>query len=251
MSIRSDRKQTYFKITEFAMILAGVVNVTGTFSASALAQEPAREEHWYRCNTHAHPDGANGEASIEGAVQWYKSHGYQCLVIEPRQWTAVDAVNKKFGANPPFLVISGEEISQGVEGNRIAHVNGINTNKDIPLMGDPPDYAPPGVSMAEAYIRNINEVYAAGGIPQINHPAGLWGVHLEDLLPIQRPFLFEVWNGVPSIGNLGGEDEKGVVTPSFEALWDGLLSHGKMVWGVAVDDTHTYTDWCDLTAALP
>jgi hypothetical protein len=164
----------------------------------------------------------------------------------------MDQFNRQYGSNPPFLVIGGQEISQAVDANtRIAHVNGLNTDKEIEPVGGWSAIAPPGVSMADTYIRNINEIYAAGGIPEVNHPAGLWGVHLGDLLPIQRPFLFEVWNGVPSIGNLGGEDENGLVTPSFEALWDSLLSHGKIVWGVAVDDTHTYSDWGNLTAALP
>src|SRR5262249_45851746 len=93
--------------------------------------------------------------------------------------------------------------------------------------------------------------YKVGGIPQINHPSSLWGPRLEDLLTIQRPFLFEVWNAFPSIASLGGVDEKGVVTPSFEELWDGLLSHGKTAWAVASDDVHNYVNWGDLRTSLP
>jgi hypothetical protein len=216
--------------------------------------------HWYRCNTHTHTasfPNSDANASAEYSAQWYKNHGYQCLFITDHEHlTPVDLLNKELGEDGTFLVLPGQEITQGLQdtsspgGIRWTHVNGIDTNKVIMPMGYP-NYAPTGVTVSETYIRNINEVYAAGGIPQINHPSGLIGPHLDDLLKIQRPFLFEVWNAFPSIGPLGGSDENGVVTPSFESLWDGLLSHGKTVWGVASDDVHDYLHLDDRSTPAP
>jgi hypothetical protein len=216
-------------------------------------------EHWYRCNTHTHTASfptSDANASPEFAVRWYQRHGYQCVVITDHEHlTPVDFLNEQFGGNGEFLVIAGQEITQGIKdpatrtGVRWAHVNAINSNRAIMPLGLPE--IPSDVSLSDTYLRNVKEVYAAGGLPQINHPNGAIGPHLADLLPIDRPMLFEVWNAFPSVGALGGADEKGVVTPSFEALWDSLLSHGKTVWGVATDDVHDYFNFDDRSAPTP
>ena len=190
-------------------------------------------------------------------AQWYKSWRYQCVVITDHEHlTPVDELNKKYGADDKFLVLRGQEITQGIKdptssegGIRWSHVNGIDINKAILPIGYP--NIATSISLADTFLRNIDEVYKAGGIPQINHPSAQWGPRLEDLLPIQRPFVFEVWNAFPSGGNLGGTDDKGVVTPSFEELWDQLLSHGKTAWAVASDDVHDYVNFGDFLAPLP
>jgi hypothetical protein len=170
--------------------------------------------------------------------------------------TPVDQLNEEFGKDSQFLVIQGQEITQGIHDSsspdeiRWAHVNAINTNKVILPMGYP-NYAPTGLTLAQTYIRNINEVYAGGGIPQINHPEQMSGPKLSDLLAIQRPFLFEVWNAFPSIAPLGGTNEDGTIVPSFESLWDSLLSQGKAAWAVASDDVHDYLNFDDRLAPTP
>jgi hypothetical protein len=49
-----------------------------------------------------------------------------------------------------------------------------------------------------------------------------------------------VWNGHPWVNNLGGRDSAGNAAPSAEALWDSLLTRGKVLLGVASDDAHEY-----------
>jgi hypothetical protein len=41
------------------------------------------------------------------------------------------------------------------------------------------------------------------------------------------------------------------VLPSTESLWDGLLTRGKVVWGVASDDSHIYTNFDDRFMTTP
>ena len=243
-------------------------------AALALCGQVQAQEvlHWYRCNTHMHTGAfpnSDANASGEFAVRWYKDHGYQCVFITDHEHlTPVDLLNSQVGEAGKFLVMQGQEITQGIRDNslsgtvRWSHLNGLNTNRVITPIGFPPDlpadliaaytkYAPDNVTLAQTYIRNIDQVYAAGGIPQVNHPEGTIGPRLRDLLQIQRPFLFEVWNAFPSIAPLGGVDENGVVIPSFESLWDSLLSNGKTVWGVASDDTHDYFDFENRLAPTP
>ena len=40
--------------------------------------------------------------------------------------------------------------------------------------------------------------------------------------------------------NLGGTDSSGRVAPSAEALWDSLLTRGKVIFGVGDDDSHFF-----------
>jgi len=221
-------------------------------ATAAVGQQPL---HWYKCNTHTHTAwfaGSDANASGDYSAQWYQKHGYQCLVITDHEHlTPVDTLNKP----GEFLVIRGQEITQGIHedgapnGIRWAHVNGINTNQAIMPIGYP--NMPNDVSLGATYVRNVDAVYAAGGIPQINHPTRIAGPRLEDLLQIQRPFLFEVFNAFPHIGSFGGVDDKGVVAPSFETLWDSLLSRGKVAWGVASDDVHDYMNFDDPNAPTP
>jgi hypothetical protein len=245
--------------------------VGATLWANAGAEQTHR---WFRCNTHTHTGSfanSDANASAEYAAQWYKTHGYQCLVITDHEHlTPVDVLNHQLGGDGQFLVIQGQEITQGVAdstvsgGVRWSHVNGIDTNRVILPIGYPTqapsgitliqEYArrpPTSVSLADTYVRNIDAVLAAGGIAQVNHPSGINGPRLEDLLRVQKPFLLEVWNAFPSIGALGGVSDKGEVIPSFESLWDNLLSRGKTVWGTAADDVHDYFGFDDRSAPTP
>jgi len=44
------------------------------------------------------------------------------------------------------------------------------------------------------------------------------------------------------MANLGGDDGAGDVRPSAEGFWDRLLSLGKIVWGVGVDDNNAFQE---------
>jgi hypothetical protein len=225
-------------------------------SLAANASSAAEEMRWYRCNTHTHtsaPPGSDANETPERVVEWYRTHGYQCIVITDHEFlTDVEPLNRKYAGE--FLVIRGQEITQIVadaahhQGVRHAHVNGINTNRVImPLK--PTDaaskqglqkLAATGVSVTQTFERNLAEIERASGLPQINHPNLTWSVRLDDLLPLTKPYLLEIWNAFPTSNNGGGVDASGRRHLSTEELWDALLSRGKRVWGVASDDVHEY-----------
>src|ERR1700733_14445936 len=99
--------------------------VAGQFilACSALAQGTKQETaspglHWYRCNTHTHT-ATSVESDVNGSLEfvadWYRSHGYQCLVITNHEVLSdVAPINRKYGPEAGFLVIPGQEITQGV-----------------------------------------------------------------------------------------------------------------------------------------
>jgi hypothetical protein len=243
--------------------------------AGASDSQESSSLHWYRGNTHTHTSafpGSDANASPEFAASWYRAHGYQFLVITDHEHFT-DATKVPAVENGKFLVMQGQEVTQMVAdpdfegGVRQLHVNGIHTDRLIlPIRpANPPARAPKladgtvdlrplaaqGVTPAEAYLRNVDAIRAAGGIPQVNHPNLGWSVRLEDLLLIQGPYLLEIWNAYRTSNNLGGTDSAGRHSPSAERLWDELLSKGRVVWGVAADDTHEYQKPDDPMAPSP
>ena len=58
---------------------------------------------------------------------------------------------------------------------------------------------------------------------------------MEDMLAAKDLTHFEVYNGHPGVNNPGGGG-----SISLEEMWDGLLTAGRRVYGIAVDDAHHF-----------
>lgn len=136
-----------------------------------------------------------------------------------------------------FLVLQAEEISDRFEA-RPLHVNGINLVDVIAPQG--------GGSVAEVLQRDIDAVLAqrqATGqpmFPHVNHPNYGWAVTAEDLMDLEGERFFEIYNGHPLVHNQGDS-----LHPPAERLWDLVLTHRlahglDVVYGIAVDDAHSY-----------
>ena len=52
---------------------------------------------------------------------------------------------------------------------------------------------------------------------------------------LERTRLFEIFNGHPQVNGLGGGG-----VPSLEEMWDRVLSSGRLMYGLAVDDAHYF-----------
>jgi hypothetical protein len=78
---------------------------------------------------------------------------------------------------------------------------------------------------------DVDAIRAAGGVPVLNHPNWQWAVKPDDILGIRSLNLFEVYNEHAEYRGVGGE-----LSP--EEIWDAVLSNGKVLYGVAADDTH-------------
>lgn len=218
---------------------------TAALAVTAFAQSTPASSRWYRGNTHTHTIASDGNAPAMDVARWYKEHGYAFVVITDHELvTDVDPLNAELGEAGKFLVLRGQEITQKVvdslaqDGRRQAHVVAIGIGSPILPLGERGNAT--GTTMEAVYARNIGAVRDARGLAQVNHPNFRWSVREADLLHVPDSTLYEVWNGHPWVNNLGGRDEKGDVAPSAEALWDSLLSRGKVLLGVATDDAHEY-----------
>jgi hypothetical protein len=209
---------------------------------ASIAQQPTASPgptaHWYKGNTHTHTLNSDGDSTPEEVVRWYREHRYHFLVLTDHNFlTSIDGLNALHGADDRFLVIKGEEVTDKF-GDKPIHVNGLNVTRRVPPQG--------GKSVLETLQRNVNAVRDASGVPHINHPNYEWAITADDLKQVENNKLFEIFNGHPYTNNHGGGG-----VPGLEEVWDIILSSGKLLFGIAVDDAHTFKKPWDRQSARP
>ena len=187
----------------------------------------AQTLRWYKGNTHTHTLNSDGDSTPDDVVRWYREHGYHFLVLTDHNYlTAVDALNALHGADERFLVIKGEEVTDRF-GEKSLHVNGLDVARRVDPQG--------GTSVVDVLNRNVAAIRAANGIPHINHPNFRWSITGQELQQVRNNRLFEIYNGHPRVNQLGGGG-----VPGLEEVWDAILSSGMLLYGIAVDDAHTF-----------
>jgi hypothetical protein len=197
--------------------------------AGQTAPAPATAANWYKGNTHTHTINSDGDSTPDEVVRWYRTHGYQFLVLTDHNFlTNVEGLNALHAADEKFLVVRGDEVSARA-GKKPIHVNGLDLSRRVEAFN--------GTTVVETVQRNIDAIRAASGVPHINHPNFEWAVTFEDLQQARNYKLFEIYNGHPLVNNQGGGG-----VPGLEEVWDRLLTAGTMVYGLATDDAHVFKD---------
>lgn len=103
-----------------------------------------------------------------------------------------------------------------------------------------------GKTVVENLQQNIDAIRSIGGVPQINHPNFGWALTADDIRQVKNVMLMEIYNGHPLVNNLGGGGSPGV-----EQIWDSLLTSGKLIYGIADDDSHFFKRLGDRSAPTP
>lgn len=213
-------------VSLMAVAVAGADAQTGASAGRAQRTEPMR---WYKGNTHTHTINNGGDSTPDEVVRWYRTHGYQFLVLTDHNFlTNVDGLNAMHGADEKFLVVRGEEVTARA-GDKAVHVNGLDIKTLVEAYN--------GTTVGETLQRNIDGIRAASGVPHINHPNFGWSLTTDDLRRARDYKIFEIHNGHPSVNNLGGGG-----VPGLEEVWDRLLASGSIVYGMATDDAHVFKD---------
>jgi len=218
-----------------ALILLGAVIAA---HAQQAAPSSGASLRWYKGNTHTHTLNSDGDSTPDEVVRWYREHGYQFLVLTDHNYlTSVDGLNALHGATDKFLVVRGEEVTSTVN-TKAVHVNGLNLSSLVA--------APSGSSVLEVMQESVDRIRKADGVPHINHPNFTWAMTPEELQKVERTRLFEIFNGHPQVNNEGGGG-----APGLEEVWDRILSSGRLMYGVAVDDAHHFKRPGDPLASGP
>ncbi|MGH9674856.1 MAG: PHP domain-containing protein [Bryobacteraceae bacterium] len=194
--------------------------------AAFQAQDPPQPS-WYRGNLHTHTTRSDGDTAPEEVARWYKDNGYQFLVLsDHNRFTDPQPLNDVVGEAGKFLLIPGEEVTDSFE-KKPVHVNGYNIARLV--------VPTKGASMVATIQGNVNAIREAEGLPSVNHPNFGWAFGSRELLEVENLSLFEVYNGHPTVHNLGGGGSE-----SLEEMWDALLTAGRRMYGIAVDDAHHF-----------
>ena len=224
------------------LLVSGTLAILAVTAAarSGPSQAPAtaRAERWFKGNTHTHTVNSDGDSTPDEVVRWYREHGYNFLVLTDHNYlTSVDGLNAVHGAAGQFLVIPGEEVTMTVQ-EKPVHVNGLGLDRLV---------APPSAgTMGEALREAVRRVRDANGVPHVNHPNFRWALTPEDLRQVERTNILEIFNGHPQVNNLGGGG-----VPGLEEVWDRILSSGRLMYGIAVDDAHHFKRPGDPSASGP
>ena len=217
------------------LIVAALLSVAGR-TADQERLSPSRQ--WFKGNTHTHTINSDGDSTPDEVVRWYREHAYQFLVLSDHNYlTNVDGLNAVHGAVGKFLVIAGEEVTTRA-GTKPIHVNGLAVKELVP--------PPAGDSVVSLLQQCVDGIRRAGGIPHINHPNFGWAITADELRQVERTRLLEIFNGHPTVNNLGGGG-----VPGIEEVWDRLLTSGRLMYGLAVDDAHHFKRPGDAMAVVP
>ena len=183
---------------------------------------------WLKGNLHTHTAESDGDSTPVEMATWYRDHGYDFLVL-----TDHDKITR-IDAPQGLVLIAGEEVTDRLPGKPL-HVNAIGLERVVAVQG--------GKTPAEVLQRDIDAIRAAGGVPLVNHPNFGWAFGADELLQLRNFSLLEIASGHPYVNTQG--------PPSVESMWDKLLTAGRRVYGVAVDDSHHLKRPWDTDVALP
>jgi len=180
----------------------------------------AAKGRWYKGNFHTHTTTSDGRADPAETAELYRRAGYHVLALTDHN--ATNDVTGLSGRN--FLVVSGMEYHPNCPGKAPGnphHLVAINL---------PHPFWPDGYDRDDANAC-IAAVRAAGGESFLCHP--LWCGHRYDHYEYLKGLIgVEVYNNTcDKIARSAGDTD-----------WSHLLDEGRMVGGLAVDDTHREMD---------
>lgn len=182
---------------------------------------------WVKGNTHTHTNLSDGDAPPEAVIEWYRSHGYQFLVLTDHN-CLTDPAAYSDAMRDDFILIPGEELTTIADGDPV-HVNAFGISEELK------EYW--GKDKLDTIQGNV-DIARSAGLQCINHPNFCYAFDHRELLQIDSYNLFEVYNAHPDCNNSGNAAHLPV-----EQIWDILLSAGKTVYAVASDDAHNYHDF--------
>ena len=183
------------------------------------------QKNWLKGNLHTHTTNSDGDDSPEHVAEWYHEHGYDWLCLsDHNHLTILEGSDAEMAKWP--LLVRGEEVTSRNSSGPV-HVNGYGITELVE--------ASDSADIVTAMRENVERIIAAGGLASINHPNFQWAFDNRAMMQVEGYKFMEVFNGHPFAHNDGGGGRASVL-----GIWDSLLSNGRRVWGIAVDDSHNY-----------
>lgn len=175
---------------------------------------------FWRGNVHGHSTNSDGRLSPEEACAAYREQGYDFVCLSDHfrpKFNFPVSDTRGYRANG-FTTILGAEVhapvtTRGVEWHILA-------------VGLPADF--PATRETETGVELARRCANAGAFVAIAHPAW-YNLEFEDALALEAAHAVEVYNHTSAVHTSRGDSA---------AMWDALLSAGRRITGIAVDDSH-------------
>ncbi|MEM7730030.1 MAG: CehA/McbA family metallohydrolase [Pseudomonadota bacterium] len=175
---------------------------------------------FWRGNIHGHSTNSDGHLSPEEACAAYREQGYDFICLS-------DHFRPKFNFpvtdTRPYR-INGFTTILGAEVHAPATTRGVEWH--ILSVGLPADF--PATNETETGLELARRCADAGAFVAVAHPAW-YNLELEDALALDAAHAVEVYNHTCDAHTSRGEGA---------TMWDAMLSAGRRVTGIAVDDSH-------------
>lgn len=172
---------------------------------------------WLKGNLHTHTIHSDGGLTPEEHTQRYRDAGYGFLAVTDHG-RYVDTRNLSSGG---ITMVQGEELSVGRSGvGTFYHLVALGLSGQLPFKEASPSLSPQRV---------VDYVNSVGGAAILAHP--YWsGLTHSEAASLSGLTAVEAYNHVCELLNDRGDGL---------AHWDHLLTLGRKVNGVAVDDAHS------------
>jgi hypothetical protein len=170
------------------------------------------EGQWFRGNTHTHTTNSDGQMPPEKVVDHYVAGGYDYLFFTDH-FKVTDLTEQ---SRRDFLILRGTEVGAPAGDGRSYHLIGLDVRETYARDRQPP------VQEAVDFLRQ------QGALVIVAHP--YWsGLTLNEILPLDGVTALEVYNATT---------ETAIAKGYSMVHWDDVLSEGRSLYGVAVDDCH-------------
>jgi hypothetical protein len=189
-------------------------------------------------------DMAAKRGAIGGLARYQERFGQEWVETREREGELevrlkpLDEFRSLFERPGEFLLLEAEEITDNFQ-SRPIHVNASNVAEYIRPQG--------GESVRDTIGRNLRAVEEQSRrlrrpmLAHLNHPSFGYAVTAEDMAHVSEHRFFEVYNGHPSVNQLGDATHA-----SLERMWDiaNTLRISELqlppLHGLATDDSHNY-----------
>ena len=199
-----------------------------------------REKGFMKGGLHTHTTRSDGVGSPEDVMSFAHEHGYDFIALTDHQ--IYNFVN--YAPETGILVVPGMEHSNILEhghGFRCFHTVCIGPSKEDGN-GFDNDEQVPGTNFpnSDTYQPWLDAAHEKKNLTILCHPQ--WSNTSAKYFETQKGnFGMEIWNS----GCALAED-----CDADAAYWDELLGQGKVIYGVATDDSHVFDHLCAQVSLL-
>src|SRR5262245_48625285 len=98
----------------YRALLAIIILLPASLAAQQFETRP-NAGRWYKGNTHTHTLNSDGDSPPDTVARWYKSKGYNFLVISDHDTITEPRTLSKW-ADTSFIFVQGEEVTGRYQG---------------------------------------------------------------------------------------------------------------------------------------